>query len=112
METLFQGQLDLADAERVVMSHTAAGQIEFMRSQLKAIIPATAGIGKVVYNGPSSEKDWVFGSSKNIIGGGGFALPIPAQKTALVNLNSRQAPSPALAPAQRPGAKWRSPIRP
>jgi len=76
----FSGQLDLADAERVVMSHTAAGQIEFMRSQLKAIIPATAGIGKVVYNGPSSEKDWVFGSSKNIIGGGGFALPIPAQK--------------------------------
>ena len=76
----FSGQLDLADAERVVMSHTAAGQIEFMRSQLKAIIPATTGIGKVVYNGPSSEKDWVFGSSKNIIGGGGFALPIPAQK--------------------------------
>ena len=43
---LFSGQLDLADAERVVMSHTAAGQIEFMRSQLKAIIPATTGIGK------------------------------------------------------------------
>ena len=74
------GQLDLADAERVVMSHTAAGQIEFMRSQLKAIIPATAGIGKVVYNGPSSEKDWVFGSSKNIIGPGGFALPLQGQK--------------------------------
>jgi len=79
----FSGQLDLADTERVVMSHTAAGQIEFKRSQLKAIIPATAGIGTVVFNGPSSEKDWVFGSSKNIIGGGGIApnLPIPAQKT-------------------------------
>ena len=78
----FSGQLDLADTERIVMSHTPAGQIEFKRSQLKAIIPTAAGIGRVVFSGPSSEKDWVFGSSKNIMGGGGFApnLPIPAKK--------------------------------
>jgi hypothetical protein len=78
----FSGQLDLADTERVVMSHTLAGQIEFKRSQLKTIIPTAAGIGRVVFSGPSSEKDWVFGSSKNIMGGG-FApnLPIPAKKT-------------------------------
>ena len=77
----FSGQLDLADTERIVMSHTPAGQIEFKRSQLKAIIPTIAGIGRVVFSGPSSEKDWVFGSSKNIMGGG-FApnLPIPAKK--------------------------------
>ena len=78
----FSGQLDLADTERIVMSHTPAGQIEFKRSQLKAIIPTAAGIGRIVFSGPSSEKDWVFGSSKNIMGGGGFApnLPIPAKK--------------------------------
>ena len=79
----FSGQLDLADTERIVMSHTPAGQIEFKRSQLKAIIPTSAAIGRVVFSGPSSEKDWVFGSSKNIMGGGGFApnLPIPAKKS-------------------------------
>jgi len=78
----FSGQLDLADTERIVMSHTPAGQIEFKRSQLKAIIPTAAGIGRIVFSGPSSEKDWVFGSSKNIMGGGAFApnLPIPAKK--------------------------------
>ncbi len=59
----FSGQLDLADTERIVMSHTPAGQIEFKRSQLKAIIPTATGIGRVVFSGPSSEKDWVFGSS-------------------------------------------------
>ncbi|MDG2214547.1 MAG: hypothetical protein P8M70_12000 [Verrucomicrobiota bacterium] len=84
----FSGQLDLADTERVVMSHTLAGQIEFKRSQLKTIIPTAAGIGRVVFSGPSSEKDWVFGSSKNIMGGGGNLLlgrgapPIQPEKVA------------------------------
>ena len=68
------GQLDLADTQRVMMSHTPAGQIEFKRTHLKAIIPATSGAGKVIFSGPSSEEDWVFGSSKNIMGGGGNLL--------------------------------------
>ena len=81
------GQLDLADAQRVVMSHTPAGQIEFKRAQLKAIIPATTAAGKIVFSGPSSEEDWVFGSSKNAAAGGfgnllfgGGAPPIAAKK--------------------------------
>ncbi len=81
------GQLDLADAQRVVMNHTPAGQIEFKRAHLKAIIPATTGVGKIVFSGPSSEKDWVFGSSKNAAAGGignllfgGGAPPIPPKK--------------------------------
>lgn len=72
----FSGQLDLADAERVVMSNTPAGQIEFKRSHLKAIIPTAVGIGKVTFTGPTSEKDWIFGSSKNVMGGIGI-LPVP-----------------------------------
>ena len=81
------GQLDLADAQRVVMSHTPAGQIEFKRAHLKAIIPATTAAGKIVFSGPSSEEAWVFGSSKNAAAGGfgnllfgGGAPPIPAKK--------------------------------
>jgi len=84
------GQLDLADTQRVMMSHTPAGQIEFKRTHLKAIIPATSGVGKVIFSGPSSEEDWIFGSSKNAAGGGanllirGLApnLPVPAKKSA------------------------------
>ena len=71
----FSGQLDLIDTERVVMSHTPAGPIEFKRSQLKAIIPTTGGSGRAVFNGPASEKDWVFGSSKNAVGGIGLLVP-------------------------------------
>ena len=67
------GQVDLLDAERVVMSKTPAGQLELKRSHLKSIIPATTGSGRIVYAGPVSDKEWVFGTSKKANGNVPFA---------------------------------------
>ena len=67
------GQVDLLDAERVVMSKTPAGQLELKRSHLKSIVPATTGSGRIVYAGPVSDKEWVFGTSKKANGNVPFA---------------------------------------
>ena len=67
------GQVDLLDDERVVMSKTPAGQLELKRSHLKSIIPATTGSGRIVYAGPVSDKEWVFGTSKKANGNVPFA---------------------------------------
>ena len=77
------GQIDLLDDKRVVMSKTPAGRIEFNRSHLKSITPATTGSGRVVYAGPVSGKEWVFGTSKKANGNVPFAqrkdLPFAAR---------------------------------
>jgi len=69
------GQLEFADADKVVINSWYAGRLEFRRSAIKAVIPSKGGSSRVTFNGPTAKDDWVFGTAKNAGGKKGFLIP-------------------------------------
>ena len=69
------GQLEFADAAKVVVNSWYAGRLEFKRSAIRAVIPGKGGSGRVTFNGPTASDDWVFGTAKNAGGKKGFLIP-------------------------------------
>ena len=69
------GQLEFADAAKVMVNSWYAGRLEFKRSAIKAVIPGKGGSGRVTFNGPTASDDWVFGTAKNAGGKKGFLIP-------------------------------------
>ena len=84
------GQLEFADAAKVMVNSWYAGRLEFKRSAIKAVIPGKGGSGRVTFNGPTASDDWVFGTAKNAGGKKGILIlprAIPG------NLPKKNAPS-------------------
>jgi hypothetical protein len=71
------GKIEIVDADKVVINSWYAGRLEFKRTAIKAIIPARGGSEQVTFNGPKSEKDWVFSTAKNAGGKKGIPGNLP-----------------------------------
>ncbi|MCH2378749.1 MAG: hypothetical protein MK236_04930 [Pedosphaera sp.] len=69
------GQLEFVDADKVVINSWYAGRLEFKRTAIKAIIPASVSSGRVTFSGPTASAGWVFGTAKNA--GGQKGIPVP-----------------------------------
>ena len=70
------GQLEFADADKVVINSWYAGRLEFKRIAIKAIIPASGSSGRVTFSGPTASDKWVFSTANKAEGGIGI-LPVP-----------------------------------
>ena len=77
------GQLELADVAKVVINSWYAGRLEFKRTAIKVIIPASGSGGRVTFSGPTASSGWVFSTAKKAEGGIGI-LPggLPKKKAA------------------------------
>ena len=84
------GKIEIVDADKVVINSWYAGRLEFKRTAIKAIIPARGGSGQVTFNGPKSEKNWVFSTAKNAGGRKGILIP---PKVIPGNLPKKNVPS-------------------
>ncbi len=74
------GQIQFADADKVVINSWYAGRLEFKRSAIKAMIPVKGGSGRITFNGPTASDDWVFSTAKNAGGKKGILIqPRPIQ---------------------------------
>ena len=69
------GQLEFVDADKVVINSWYAGRLEFKRTAIKAIIPASVSSGRITFSGPTASAGWVFGTAKNA--GGQKGIPVP-----------------------------------
>ena len=70
------GQLEFVDADKVVINSWYAGRLEFKRTAIKAIIPASGSSGRVIFSGPTASEEWVFSTANKAEGGIGI-LPVP-----------------------------------
>ena len=70
------GQLEFADTDKVVINSWYAGRLEFKRTAIKAIIPASGSSGRVTFIGPTASDEWVFSTANKAEGGIGI-LPVP-----------------------------------
>ena len=69
------GQLEFVDADKVVINSWYAGRLEFKRTAIKAIIPASGSLGRITFSGPKASDGWVFSTAKNAGGKKGFPIP-------------------------------------
>jgi hypothetical protein len=86
------GKIEIVDADKVVINSWYAGRLEFKRTAIKAIIPARGGSEQVTFNGPKSEKDWVFSTAKNAGGKKGVLNNFIPPKAIPGNLPKKNVP--------------------
>ena len=87
------GKIEIVDTDKVVVNSWYAGRLEFKRTAIKAIIPARGGSQQVTFNGPKSEKDWVFSTAKNAGGKKGVLNNFIPPKAIPGNLPKKNVPS-------------------
>ena len=87
------GQLEFADADKVVINSWYAGRLEFKRTAIKAIIPASGSSGRVTFSGPKASDGWVFSTAKNAGGKKGFPNGLLPQGPIQGGLPKKNTPS-------------------
>ena len=87
------GQLEFADADKVVINSWYAGRLEFKRAAIKAIIPASGSSGRVTFSGPKASDGWVFSTAKNAGGKKGFPNGLLPQGPIQGGLPKKNTPS-------------------
>ena len=70
------GQLEFADTDKVVINSWYAGRLEFKRTTIKAIIPASGSSGRITFSGPTASSGWIFSTANKAEGRIGI-LPVP-----------------------------------